>query len=145
MLKHILVPTDGSELSRRAAGRGAAFAHTLGARVTVLHVTPVFRPSELHAHAVMREAREDEERSRGQAQKALGAIARIAQSAGVACATVHRVSDKPWEAILQVAAEEGCDLVFMGSHGYSGFRALVLGSTTSKVLAHATLPVLVWR
>jgi len=144
MYEHILLPTDGSALSREATRRGVAFARALGARATALHVTPVFRPSELHAHAILREVYEEEVRSRAAAHRVLDVVVRIAHHAGVACEPMHRVSDRPWEAILQAAAEEGCDLISMGSHGWSGVRALVLGSTTNKVLAHARLAVLVW-
>jgi nucleotide-binding universal stress UspA family protein len=145
MYKHLLLPTDGSDLSRHAAEDGVRFARAIGAQVTALHATPVFRPTELHAHAVMREAREDEERSRRLAQKALEPVAQAARAAGVTCTLVHRVTDRPWEAILQVAAEHGCDVIFMASHGWSGIRALILGSETSRVLTHAKIPVLVRR
>src|SRR6516162_9068093 len=144
MYKHILLATDGSALSREAARSGVAFARSLGARVTALHVTPVFRPSEMHAHAILREAHEEEVRSRAAAHRVLDAVMRIAHHAGVKCEWMHRVSDRPWEAIVKTAAEEGCDLISVGSHGWSGVRALVLGSTTNKVLAHARVPVLVW-
>jgi nucleotide-binding universal stress UspA family protein len=145
MFRHILLPTDGSDLSAHAAGRGILLARSMKAVVTALHVTPVFRPTEVFAHAVMREAQEAEVHSRQDAHKVLDPIMRVARAAGVTCAAVHRVSDKPWEAIVAVAAEAGCDLIVMASHGLSGVRALVLGSTTNKVVAHARVPVLVWR
>jgi len=144
MYWHILLPTDGSDVAAHAAGRGIVLARSLKAAVTALHVTPVFRPSEMFAHAVMREAQEAEVQSRQDAHNALDPIVRIARAAGVACTAVHRVSDKPWEAIVAVAAEAHCDLIVMASHGMSGVRALVLGSTTNKVVTHAKVPVLVW-
>jgi len=145
MFKHILLATDGSDPSRGATSRGIGFALAMGAPVTVLHVTPVFRPSEVYAHAVMREALEAEARAKQDAHKVLDPIARGARAAGVACTPVHRVSDKPWESIVAIAVEAECDLISMASHGYTGIRALVLGSTTNKVVAHAKVPVLVWR
>jgi nucleotide-binding universal stress UspA family protein len=51
----------------------------------------------------------------------------------------------PWEAILEHAQAQGCDLVVMASHGRRGLSALLLGSETQKVLTHGTLPVLVIR
>lgn len=145
MYKHILIPVDGSDLARRAAEDGVRFAQGLGAQLTLLHATPLFRPSGMSAHAVMREAREEEERARKEAQKVLDPLEHAAHAARVTCTAVHRVSDKPWEAICEVAAERGCDLIFIAPHGWSGLRALVLGSQTNKVLANATIPVLVWR
>ena len=145
MFHHLLLPIDGSAVSDRAARRGIDFARSTGAEVTLLHVTRVFRPSEVHAHAVMREAREAEVSARQDAHKVLDPLARAARAEHVACTAIHRVSDKPWEAIVALAAEQGCDLIAMASHGHTGVRALVLGSTTNRVVAHAPVPVLVWR
>ena len=47
--------------------------------------------------------------------------------------------------IVAVAEEQQCDLIFMGSHGRSGWGQLLLGSVTNKVLSHTTKPVLVHR
>ena len=52
---------------------------------------------------------------------------------------------RPWEEIIKVATEEGCDLISMVSHGRSGVSALLLGSETTKVLTHSKIPVLVYR
>ncbi|HET9044530.1 MAG TPA: universal stress protein, partial [Burkholderiales bacterium] len=51
----------------------------------------------------------------------------------------------PFEEIIQVATESGCDLIFMASHGRRGVKALLLGSETNKVLTHSRIPVLVTR
>jgi nucleotide-binding universal stress UspA family protein len=66
-----------------------------------------------------------------------------AGAAGVACegATVEALH--PWEAILEQAKNQGCDLIVMASHGRRGMAALLIGSETSRVLTHSPLPVLV--
>ena len=64
-------------------------------------------------------------------------------AAGVTCTVLHRSNDDPWEEIIKVAKERGCDLIFMASHGRRGVGALLLGSETNKVLTHSTIPVLV--
>jgi nucleotide-binding universal stress UspA family protein len=46
---------------------------------------------------------------------------------------------------VAVAEAQQCDLIFMGSHGRSGWGQLLLGSVTNKVLSHTTRPVLVHR
>ena len=51
----------------------------------------------------------------------------------------------PWEAIIDHAKSQSCDLIVMASHGRRGVSALLLGSETQKVLTHSTLPVLVVR
>ena len=61
------------------------------------------------------------------------------------CCTVSATSDVPHEAIIRAAEENGCDLIFMASHGRRGISALLLGSETQKVLTHSTIPVLVYR
>jgi nucleotide-binding universal stress UspA family protein len=50
-----------------------------------------------------------------------------------------------WRGILETAAQQGVDLIVMGSHGRSGLERMVLGSVTQRVLSHTKLPVLVVR
>jgi len=145
MYKHILLPTDGSELSARAVAEGVRFAKSIGARVTALHVTPPFYPTEASGHTMVAQARKHEEEGKESARRALGAVEQAAGQAGVECTCVHRVSDVPWEEIISLAKERGCDVVFMASHGRRGVAALVLGSETNKVLTHSKIPVLVTR
>ena len=49
------------------------------------------------------------------------------------------------DGIVQAAADQGCDLIFIGSHGRSGLSRLLLGSVTAKVLSLASTAVLVYR
>ena len=77
--------------------------------------------------------------------RALEPIELMAREAGVVCSIVHRVSDSPWEVIISVATERGCDVIFMASHGRRGVSALLIGSETNKVLTHTKIPVTVWR
>jgi len=75
----------------------------------------------------------------------MGRVMRSCLAAGLqhACMTVF--SDAPAQTITDVAEREQCDLIFMGSHGRSGWGHLLLGSVTNKVLAHTQKPVLVHR
>jgi nucleotide-binding universal stress UspA family protein len=145
MYKHILLPTDGSELSARAVRDGIQLAKEIGARVTAVHVTPPFYPSEMTPSALTAHAHEHEAKSKESAKRALGAAEDVARAAGVPCATLHRVSDGPFEEIIQVATESGCDLIFMASHGRRGISALIHGSQTQGVLTHSKIPTLVYR
>ena len=145
MYKHILLPTDGSELSTRAVRQCIRFAGSIGAQVTALHTTPNFYPDETPAHVIVDFTRMHEARSAASAKHALDAVEQAAREAGLACAVLHRESDRPWDEIINVATERGCDLIFMASHGRRGFGALQLGSETSKVLTHSKIPVLVTR
>ncbi|WP_395699300.1 universal stress protein [Aquabacterium sp.] len=67
---------------------------------------------------------------------------RCRQAAGLACEG-FTVALHPWEAILDQAKQQGCDLIVMASHGRRGVAALLLGSETSRVLTHSPLPVLI--
>ena len=145
MYKHILLPTDGSELSANAVRDGIQFAREIGARVTALTVTPPFYPSEMSPSAMAAHAQEHEAKSRETAQRALAVVEAAAKAAGVQCALLHRVNDGPFEEIIKAAGEAGCDLIFMASHGRRGVSALLLGSETNKVLTHSKIPVLVYR
>ena len=73
------------------------------------------------------------------------AVSDACAAAGVTChgATVEGM--QPWEAIIEYAGKNGCDLIVMGSHGHGALRKIVLGSVTSRVLSEATMPVLVVR
>jgi nucleotide-binding universal stress UspA family protein len=69
---------------------------------------------------------------------------RNAREAGVDCGTLCVAHDKPYEAIVDTAKQEGCDLVVMASHGLRGVSA-ILGSETLKVLTHTSVPILLYR
>lgn len=143
MFKHILLPTDGSELSESAIRKGIAFAKAIGARVTGFYAMPEFHILTYKTE-MLEDTREEFARdSNAHARRYLGVIERAAVEAGVPCETVLATSDDPYEAILRTAHDRGCDLIMMASHGRRGVRGLLLGSETHKVLTHTKLPVLV--
>ena len=147
MFKHILLPTDGSPLSEESARRVALLAKENGARVTALYVkTPA--PPHYWSHVIwanLPDPNSYDEFSEKEAQQALSAAEAICQEAGLGCAKLTRTSEHIYQAIIDVAKEQGCDLIFMASHGRRGVDALVLGSETHKVLTHSKIPVLVYR
>jgi len=147
MYKHILIPTDGSELSDKAIGAGIEFARFIHARVTGFTAVPEYQiPSEaelMSRHAI---SLQDYERdAKKQAEIALQPIADRARAAGVDYDAEFTLSDFPHEAIIRAAQKHGCDLIFMASHGRRGLSALVHGSETQAVLTHSTIPTLVYR
>jgi nucleotide-binding universal stress UspA family protein len=145
MYKHILLPTDGSELSTQAVRDGIRLAKPLGALVTALHTTPQVYPSEMLGRQMIERSKEYVKQVEEEAARVLGAVEATAREAGVTCHAIHRNSDTPWNEIIKVATEQGCDLIVMASHGRHGVTALVLGSETTKVLTHSKIPVLVCR
>lgn len=72
-------------------------------------------------------------------------VAQAARAAGVSCSIATAYSPVPHEEIINAATVNGCDLIFMASHGRHGLSRLLAGSVTQKVLAGTTIPVLVLR
>jgi nucleotide-binding universal stress UspA family protein len=143
MYRHILIPTDGSELAERAVMHGLSLAKFVGAKVTVMIVeepAPTVWFAEYRLADIT--AKYDEEIKK-HATSVLGPVANAAKQVGVPCDTVQVQHVQPYEAIIATATDRGCDLIVMASHGCSGLSAMVLGSVTNKVLTHAKTPVLV--
>jgi nucleotide-binding universal stress UspA family protein len=147
MYKHILVATDGSRLSQKAAVHAIALAKAMQAGLTGFHASPDF-PLPVYADGVVFEPLSPEQyrsECRQQAQRVLNAIAVKARAEGIDFTPAHVFSPTPWAAILAAAKKHRCDAIVMASHGRRGVAALVLGSETQKVLTHSKLPVLVVR
>jgi nucleotide-binding universal stress UspA family protein len=146
MYRHILIPTDGSELAQRAVEHGLALAKAVGAKASALiveHSFNVFSVPESKIYSMPKEFAAYNEHIKAHATKVLDSVAQTAKAAGVACETIQLVDDHPYEGIIKTATKKGCDLIVMASHGRSGISGLVLGSVTIKVLTHTKIPVLV--
>jgi nucleotide-binding universal stress UspA family protein len=125
MYRHILIPTDGSELAERGVAHGLALAKYLGAKVSVIYVVePLLAVT-------------------GDFASVLDRAENAAKEAGVSCETIQVENVQPHQAIIAAAEDKGCDLIVMSSHGLSGLSMLLIGSVTNKVLTHAKTPVLV--
>jgi nucleotide-binding universal stress UspA family protein len=147
MFKHILVPTDGSQLSSDTVSRAVAFAKEVGARITFFFAKPDY-PVAFYGEGALIDPTTPErfgEMADRQAKDILAQCETIAGQSGVPCSLLANVSDVPYQAIIDAATATGCDLIFMASHGRRGFSGLLLGSETQKVLTHSTIPVLVYR
>jgi nucleotide-binding universal stress UspA family protein len=142
MYQRILVPTDGSEITAKAVSTAIALAKLSGASVTALCVKEPFPYSAISEMQPVppQEFYDAQERI---AASRVKAVLEAATAAGVSAegATVEALH--PWEAILDLAKQKGCDLIVMASHGRRGMAALLIGSETSRVLTHSHLPVLV--
>ena len=147
MYRKILITTDGSAVSSKTACAGVAFAEQMGAEVLALFVAPEYQypiyveiippsyPSEEEYRAAMRRA----------GQEHVQDIQDSAARRGVHFEAMTLFAESAALTIVEVAAKHGCDLIFMGSHGRSGWGQLLLGSVTNKVLSHSRIPVLVHR
>jgi nucleotide-binding universal stress UspA family protein len=127
MYRHILIPTDGSELAERGVAHGLALAKSVGAKVFVIYVVePLLAVT-------------------GDFASVLDRAENAAREASVTCETIQVENVPPHQAIIAAAEDRGCDIIVMSWHGRSGLSTLLIGSVTSKVLAYAKTPVLVCR
>src|SRR6266567_1728455 len=145
MYKHILIPTDGSELSKKAIGHGVGLAKALNARVTAVTVSEPFHIFAVEPSTVTDTPDEYKRRIATLTAKYLKVAKDAATAADVPCAVVHVEDEHPYVAIIDTARKNQCDAIVMASHGRRGVSAIVLGSETVKVLTHSTIPVVVVR
>ncbi|MET0265382.1 MAG: universal stress protein [Duganella sp.] len=147
MYSKILIATDGSAVSSKTACAGVTFAEQLGAEVLVLFAAPAYQypiyveiippsyPSEDEYRAAMLRA----------GQEHTQAVVEACARRNVRCNALTTFAESAATEIVAVAASHGCDLIFIGSHGRSGWGQLLLGSVTNKVLSQSRIPVLVHR
>ena len=147
MFRHILIATDGSDLSQKATTNGLSLAKSVGARVTAVTVFAPFHVYDVLPSAVMNDMPEAYLRyvEDVNADDWLGNIARMAHARGVRCHVMQVEQAQAHEGRINTATEQNCDLIVMASHGRRGIAAALMGSVTAKVLAHTTIPVLVYH
>jgi nucleotide-binding universal stress UspA family protein len=148
MFRHILLPVDGSKLALRGAKAGIRLAKALRARVTAVYVIPPFMPIAYGDAAVYVPALSPQEYKKATekgARKALAAVEAEAKKARVRCKSRHLTAAQVYDGILRTAKSAKCDCVAMASHGRGGLAGVLLGSETTRVLAHSKVPVLVLR
>ncbi len=149
MVRHLLVPIDGSELTDAAVHAALELAKQSGARVSFFHVQPSYygRPDvAIYGEGLVLDPALSEQFSQANARFAASILDKAleqAQAAGVEASSETCVSPLVHEAILEASERLGCDLIAMASHGRRGLAGLLIGSETQRVLTHAKLPVLV--
>jgi nucleotide-binding universal stress UspA family protein len=142
MYKRILISTDGSDISQKAAQAAVALARASSAELFAISVKEPFPYSAISEMQPVppQEFFDAQERI---ASERVKAVVAMATEAGVKCHAHTVEALHPWEAILDHAKSQAIDLVVMASHGRRGLSAMLLGSETQKVLTHSTIPVLV--
>jgi nucleotide-binding universal stress UspA family protein len=145
MYKHILIPTDGSDLSKEAVSYGISLAKAVNADVTAITVTVPFHTYTLDSAMLEDTPESYKKRMTALAAKCLDQVKDAAKAGVKKCETIHVEHEHPYQAIIDAAKARSCDLIVIASHGRRGVAAIVLGSETLKVLTHSTVPVLVYR
>jgi universal stress protein A len=141
-IQKILLPTDFSEPSARAVAYASSLAHSLGASVHLIHVLdeplmvgvawPAAHSTELR-----------DERYRDGRARLADIVATLHRPAD--CVSVEVRTGTATEEIVRAAADYGCDLIVMATHGRSGVKHLLMGSVAEAVIRSAPCPVLVVR
>ena len=145
MFKHILIPTDGSDLSNVAVVNGVRFAKEIGARITGLTVTEPYHYLAVEGVPIGSTQDQHDADMKQVAAENLRALQSAAAASAVPLQVLHASSYHPYEEIVNAAEAQGCDVIFLASHGRRGMRAVLMGSETTKVLTHTKIPVVVYR
>ena len=144
MFKRILIPTDGSEITAKAVQTALALARQADGELLAIAVKEPFPYSAISEMQPVppQEFFDAQERI---ASARVKTVTDAAAAGGVKCTGYTVEALHPWEAIVDHAKEQNCDLIVMASHGRRGLAAMMLGSETQRVLVHTQLPVLVVR
>lgn len=134
----ILIPTDGSDCAATAVDHGVAIAEKYDATVHAVNVMDV-RAMSGTADVPVQDSLI--ERFEEQGEDATEAVAERAREAGLDAVTAVR-KGTPAVSLLDYADENDIDLITMGTHGRRGLDRYFLGSTTTKVVRTAEMPVL---
>jgi nucleotide-binding universal stress UspA family protein len=145
MYKHLLLATDGSDLARIAVEQGLALAKALNARATVITVTEPWDALVFGDPLAVLPREAFDENAAIAASKALATVKDTAEKIGHSFETLHVKDRFPADGIVGFAAENGCDLIVMASHGRRGLRRLMLGSIANEVVTRSPVPVLICR
>ncbi len=141
-LKKILVPIDFSKVSKEALAYAAFLAGQFGAEIILLHVTEKAPIDYLLGPGLMNHLVVPMMK---QAEANLARVAgNLSKVHGTRLSAVVR-QGRPFEEIYRAARTLGADLIVLTTHGYTGLKHVVLGSTAERVVRHADCPVLVVR
>ncbi len=138
-VRKILIPTDGSEYSMRAAEYGVSVAKLLGAEVTVVYVIDTVVLDQM---AKMTNRADAERDLKGDGERYLRYVAGVAEHAGVKASTLLAVG-RPFEQIVHLAKGLKVDLIVMGTFGRRGAERILIGSVAERVIEYSICPVLV--
>ena len=104
MYKHVLIPTDGSELSSKAEAAGMTLARALDAKVTALTITAPFQFIGTEPMMLVATEPEYEKAQAARAEKTLDRVRSTAAAIGVPVETLRSISAHPFESIIATAS-----------------------------------------
>lgn len=144
MFKHLLVPVDGSDVSKKSLKQVAALAKADKAAVTLVYVSDPMPPM-VYSDSTMGYgiSQKDHKKVCETFAKDVFKKATIALGVGIKINTLHIANSNLSEGILEGAKKSKADVIVMASHKRTGIKSVLLGSETHEVIVHAKLPVLV--
>ncbi len=143
-IEKILVPTDFSECSMQALQYGLELAKTFQAELIIANVVqlPIYPVGGFGEDIIIDQGLTQE--FRDAAHKSLAEIKEKEVSDDVACRTVMR-EGTPFQQIIEIARDENVDMIVIATHGHTGLKHILIGSTAERVVRKACCPVLTVR
>jgi nucleotide-binding universal stress UspA family protein len=144
MFKHLLVPVDGSDVSKKSLKKVAQLAIADKAAVTLVYVSDPLPPT-VYSDSTMGYGINQKDHQKVCAAYAQDVFKKAATAlgAGVKAKSLHVSNTNLSAGILDAAKKAKADVIVMASHKRTGIKGLLLGSETHEVIVHSTLPVLV--
>jgi nucleotide-binding universal stress UspA family protein len=142
MLQKIMIATDGSSPSYRAARQGVEIARLSGGQIVAVYLVDVPRLAQLPGYAGISGTKDKLlELMIRQGQEATQEVEQMASEVGVPSSKVI-LKGHPSDELLMYSREAEADLLVMGTIGKSGLHRFLLGSVAEKVVQHAKVPVM---
>ena len=140
-IKKVMIPTDGSDYSMRAAEYGISLGRMLNAEITIVYVIDTVALDKI-SKAGEKENVESELRQDG--ERYLRFIKGLSEKANLKTSTLL-LRGSPFEQIVHLAKSMNVDLIVMGTYGRRGTDRILMGSVAERVIEYAHCPVLVVR
>lgn len=143
MFKKIMIASDGSETSMRAAELAVELARLSEGSITVIYVVDIYRLASLPEYTSFPSiSGRLMELMLKESEQATAEVGEMAWDAGVPFRRIV-AEGEPSDEILRGAYESGSDLLVVGRIGRSGLEKIMLGSVAEKVVRHSKVPVLI--
>jgi len=141
LINKIIVPTDGSDPSMRAADFAIKLAKHFNSEIIAIYVIDRLILEEV---SKVQERYVLEEEIKGKAERCLNYIVKSAEREGLKVSSIL-VEGQPHDQIVRHAESLGADMIVMGSRGRRGTERILIGSVAERVIEYAPCPVLVLR
>ena len=144
MFKHLLVPVDGSDVSKKSLKKVAELAKADGAAVTLAYVSDSLPPM-VYSDSTLGYGitQKDHQKACDAYAKDVFKKAATALGTSIKAKILHISNSNLSEGILDGAKKSKADVIVMASHKLTGIKGVLLGSETHEVIVHSKLPVLV--